>query len=75
MTITDIASHNNHKLSIYLSKFLSNKRYTKTGRKSLIFTKEEAREALMKAMRVSISKKDIKLFLQELRRTNEKDMQ
>ncbi len=72
MTITKINSHNNHKLSIYLSQHLKDKRYTKgQGKGCLEFTFEEAREALMSALRVSYKKKDILLFLQQLRRAKD----
>lgn len=68
MTILDIDTHNRHKLSIYLCKHLKNKRYTK-GKygKILEFTYQEAREAILNALKKAICKKDAKLFLAQLK--------
>lgn len=75
MTVLDINTHNRLKLSMYLCKHLENKRYEKvrgirSGNLLLSFTYEEAREALMKAMDKAIRKKDIKIFLHQLRLAN-----
>ena len=64
MTIKDFNTKKKHKLSMYLSKHLKNKRYDRiNGVKYLSFTKEEAHNALMQALRMAHNKKDAKEFL------------
>lgn len=68
MTIHDFNTTKKHKLSMYLSMHLENKRYVKiNNRKSLSFTEEEAREALLKALKLALCKRDAKEFLACLR--------
>lgn len=68
MTIHDFNTTKKHKLSVYLCQHLKEKRYTKiNNNKSLSFTEEEAREALLKALKASICKRDAKEFLACLR--------
>ena len=71
MTIHDINTTKKHKLSMYLSMHLEDKRYVKiNNRKGLSFTEEEARAALLKALKASICKRDAKEFLACLRKRN-----
>jgi len=71
MTILDFNTDKRHKLTIYLCNHLKNKRYEKINKRTyLSFTEEEAREALLSALRVSIKKRDAKEFLSCLRASN-----
>lgn len=68
MTTLDFNTNKKSKLSMYLSLHLKNKRYEMiNGKKHLSFTHEEAREALMKALKMALNKKDAKEFLSCIR--------
>ena len=71
MTIIDFNTDKRHKLTMYLCQHLKDKRYEKiNGKTYLSFTKEEAREALMSALKVAHNKRDAKEFLSCVRSYN-----